>query len=305
MKTLAKILCIAILMTIPAALFADRGTSSGRIEHGRSSAYEVRRGNVSFYATVTKAPKNDKIELSADGRKQKVRITRDTIVFCAMERRTKLSDLHKGDRVHVDGYQAKNNEIVATSITLYNERTSSDTHREDRMIQARVVKDTAFYNRTLRVTSTERNSRMPDVFSVKVPKGADVTRNGSGTSVHEIRTGDSVCLEGRWDGSTFTASRIQVNECDVIKEYDRGRDYRAIEGRIRKIDYRGNEFTLSTDKGELSVYADRARVWRDGDVRDFKNLNRGDVVYVRGNIKGDSVDAERIEVGHTRAAGYE
>jgi hypothetical protein len=162
------------------------------------------------------------------------------------------------------------------------------------IIKVRVVKDTYFFNRKLRVVPLDVNSGVPDVFTINVPKGARVLKHGENISVHQIRVGDVVTAQGSWNKSVFQAPSLRVNE--NVSYLDAGRNYEALQGRIEKIDYGRNEFSLRSEKSDLTVYADRARVWTGNEVDALKSLKAGDVVMVRGNVQGSCVDAERIEV---------
>ena len=126
-------------------------------------------------------------------------------------------------------------------------------------------------------------------------------KHGRKISVHEIRTGDVIYAEGAWADSGFAAVKIRVNDDSAVwRDYDRARDYRTFQGRIEKIDCRERQFILDIGSGERTVYADRARIWRRGDICAFEDLRRGDKVWVRGNVNGKSLDAERIEVARAK-----
>ena len=162
------------------------------------------------------------------------------------------------------------------------------------ILKVRVVKDTYFFNRSLRVVPLDVGSGLPDVFTINVPRGARVLKHGENISVHQIRVGDIVTAQGSWDRSVFQAPSLRVNES--YPYLDQGRNYEALMGCVEKIDYSRNEFFFRSGKSELTVYADRARVWTGDEVSALGKLKTGDIVMVRGNVKGSCVDAERIEV---------
>ena len=174
-----------------------------------------------------------------------------------------------------------------------------------RIIQGRVVKDTTFFGRKLRVTPVGSDQCLPDLFEVEVPRRAEVVKHGRKISVHEIRTGDAIRAAGSWRNPGFVAVKIQVNYGHAWSDYDRGRVYRIFRGRIASIDPLGRRFALDTEAGERQVYAERARVWRADDLCGFDDLRRGAEVRVRGNADGNLIDAERIEIVRAEHASRE
>jgi hypothetical protein len=164
------------------------------------------------------------------------------------------------------------------------------------ILRVRVVRDTSFFNRKLRVMPLDMGSGVPDIFTINVPKGARVLKHGENISVHQIRVGDIVFAQGSWNKQVFQAPSLQVNVNDCWQYLDQGRNYKALQGRIEKIDYCKNEFLFRSKKSGLTVYADRARIWTGDKVGALGSLKPGDVVIVRGNVQGLCIDAERIEV---------
>lgn len=195
-----------------------------------------------------------------------------------------------GDTMYADAVRRLPQTAIHCSPALWRPITSF------RLVEVRVVKDTTFFARTLRVAPLGRKDGTPDVFEVDVPRNADVIKHGRRISVHDVRTGDVIRAEGQWSGKKFVACGLIVNEGDSWLIHDRDRDYRTIEGRIRNIDYLGRNFTLDSSNGSRTVYADRARVWRDGGIVNFDELLRGQTIWVRGNLDGHRIDAERIEI---------
>jgi hypothetical protein len=184
--------------------------------------------------------------------------------------------------------------LFMLAVSAFAEVAKSNTPLPNGIIKVRVVKDTYFFNRKLRVVPFDANSGLPDVFTINVPKGARVLKLGENISVHQIRVGDTVTAQGSWNKSVFQAPSLRVNENDSY--LDTGRNYQALQGRIEKIDYGRNEIALHSEQSDLTVYADRARIWRGNEVDGIGTLKPGDVIMVRGNVQGACVDAERIEV---------
>ncbi|MHB0999463.1 MAG: DUF5666 domain-containing protein [Armatimonadota bacterium] len=245
---------------------------------------------------IKKIEKNGtRIDLKTGNSSRKIIINSDTKIISDRGRNTRINDLDEGDLIYVVGYKGKGNDTVAIEIRPAG-RSGYTNNRRDTQIQARVIRDTTLFSRTLRVADIRNDSRLPDEFDVDVDKDVRITKNGKSISVHDIRRGDYIRLEGYWNGSKYDANRITVNsDNQPSSDYDKGRDYRTLDGTIRSIDYREKQFVLSTDDGSRTVYADRARIWNDGDSDDFDSLRRGDKVRVRGNIRDKSVDAEIIE----------
>lgn len=185
--------------------------------------------------------------------------------------------------------------VMAQVIRIRARRDLRSTGRPD-SFHARVLRDTSMTGSKLKVTPVSGNQRLADTLEIEVPRRTRVVRRAHRISVNDIRTGDVIYIEGCWLKPNFVAVRVDVNRGEAWEEYDQGRDYRRLQGRIQKIDYHACRFTLDTRTGSRKVYADRARVWRDGNVCNLEQLTCGDHVWVRGNIDGELVDAERIEV---------
>lgn len=233
-----------------------------------------------------------KIELAVDDSTEKVFFTRETSIM-ANSKRVDVEYLRTGDYIRVEGNRTRNGDIIATAIYLQDSRQGSD-HR-GRSITARVIDDAGMFSRSLKVAPTTYGEQQ-NTYEVQVPKDAAITRNGRGVSVHEIRTGDIITAEGRWDDGKFVASRIEANEYGSRRNDDSARRLQSITGRIRRINSGQRQITVITDAGDVTIYADRARVSGDRDVRRFEDLRRGDTVQVQGRASGRYIDAERIEV---------
>jgi hypothetical protein len=160
-------------------------------------------------------------------------------------------------------------------------------------IKVRVVKETSFFHRALSVTPVTADERVPDIFQVRSGKGASITGVGGKLSIGSIHIGDVINIRGRWIGDRFIADKITLSGGGLC---DLGRDYHAIQGNIISVDYNAQRFQVHTSRGERSIYAERARIWRNGDVCGFDKLKPGDRVAIKGNVSGPAVDAERIDV---------
>ncbi|GEM_PF-3204304 len=267
--------------------------------YGKEQPLDERLGNVRLYGTIRQVDvKGRKIELSTDGKTQKIRTLPETDIVGATGRRIDIGGLKKGDAVSIQGYRTRSNEIVAESIRMggygWDDRGWSNGRYDS--FEGRVVRKTSWLSRKIRVEPTGWNPRLGESIEIDVPKDAQVRRMGRTISVHDIKAGEIVYVEGTWSKSTFVPVRIEVGGGGIGRDYDR-RDYRSIQGTIKQIDYRKREFVIDTGAGDRRVYCDRAKIWYGGRERDFEDLKRGDRVWIEGKVTDKAVDAERIEVG--------
>lgn len=269
---------------------------------GNEGSYGKYLGSVMIEGTVRSTDKKDKkIELTVDGKTQKVRTTDDTDIISASGRRIDLDELRKGDYVGVQAYRSKNNEIVAEVIRAGRGSFDRQTVGWGESIEGRVVRKTSIFDRKLRIELTGWNQRR-ETMEINVPKDVIVVRYGRTISVHDIDTGEMVYVQGRWSRDSFVPTRLEVGGRTGSRDayYDRGSlGYRYTAGEIREIDYRKKEFVVETGRERIKVYCDRAKVVVGGRERDFEHLKRGDDVRIQGRNDGKSIDAERIEIGGT------
>lgn len=302
MKTITRLLCIAVILSIPLALLADErdGYRSGGFYYDRPSD----RGDSRLSGSVRLTDKNGRtMQITVGGRNQKIRLGDGYRVFSG-SRRMDLDDIRKGDSVSIEGYRSKGNEFIALTIYIGSRYDSRDDQRYDNRryddrrygdsIQARVVRDTTILSRTLRVSNL--GDRYRDTFDVNVLKDADVVKEGRRISVHEIRTGDVIDAQGSWSGSDFTAYYIHVSD-NYERAYGETGDDRTIRGEVQKLDYRDMKFTLDTGPDKLKINGDRSRISSSGRDADFRDIREGDIVYVTGPLDGRSINAYTIEIG--------
>ena len=247
--------------------------------------------NITIYGVVKKVDKDGNwLDLKVGRDTQRIKTAHDTKVIAVRDHRVDVGYLHKGDEVRVEGFRSGRDVIIASTIFA---GAASDSFL--RNVSVRVTRQTSIFDRRLRVTVLDHLRLLPDVFDINVAKETAITQRGRGLSVHDIRTGDILCMEGVLDNGIFTPMRILVNESEIAG-VNFGRDYHALQGTIKKIDYTQNQFLLDAPHGDKTIYADRARVWIGPDVVNFESLHRGDEVMVRGNTDRNRVDAERIEI---------
>lgn len=257
----------------------------------KSNFYGDAAERVTIYGVVKKVDKEGNwLDLKVGRDTQRIKTARDTKVIALHDSRVDIGYLHKGDEVRIEGFRSGRDGIIASTIFA---GAGSDNFL--RNVSVRVTRQTSIFDRRLRVTVMDRLRLLPDVFDIEVPKDIAITQRGRGLSVHDIRTGDILCMEGMLDNGIFTPMRILVNESEIAG-VNFGRDYHALQGTIKKIDYTQNQFLLDAPHGYKTIYADRARVWIGPDVVNFESLHRGDEVMVRGNTDRNRVDAERIEI---------
>lgn len=206
----------------------------------------------------------------------------------------KLGDLRKGDVIRVFGRENEEHFLVAQKIYKSTPAADTETIGSAGEMKVRVVKEANLSNRKLTVSATANENGIPALFDVQISNDALVTKHGGSISVMQIRMGDIIDINGKWDGDTFDADRVTVNE--GRDSFDRARNYQALTGQIHALDRDGLKFALHTSDGDLEIYADRARVWQNGDALSFESLKDGETVAIRGNVAGNRVDAERIEV---------
>ena len=221
MKTITRLLCIVVILSIPMALLAAK-KDDGR---SRDSYYDrpTDRGGERLTGSIRAADgRGHSLELDIGGRSQRVRLDDRSQVYSG-SRRIDVDDLRKGDSVRIECRRSSGNEFIGLMIYLLARNEARNDARDDYRydsrygrqyqdsIQARVTRETGIFNRTLRVAALDGNRYRP-TFDVDVLKDADVIKNGRRISVHEIRTGDVVEIEGRWRGSDFIASFVQVSD---------------------------------------------------------------------------------------------
>ena len=163
-----------------------------------------------------------KMQIVIGGKTRHIRLTDDTRLYSG-SRRIDVDDLRKGDSVRIECRRSSGNEFIGLMIYLLARNDTRNDARDDYRydsrygrqyqdsIQARVTRETGIFNRTLRVAALDGNRYRP-TFDVDVLKSAEVIKHGRRISVHEIRTGDVVEIEGRWRGSDFIASFVQVSD---------------------------------------------------------------------------------------------
>ena len=300
MKTITRFLCFVILISIPAALLA-----APKYDYGSRDSYYDRptdRNGVTISGSVRTTDKHGRtIQLTIGSRTEKCRLADGFRVYSG-SRTIDIDDLRKGDYVRIEGYREKSNQFIA--LTIYagaNDSRRYDDRRYEASIRARVVRDTSVFNRTLRVTALD-GGNYNDTFDLDVAKDARVTRRGRSISVHEIRSGDIVDASGYWQGSDFIARVVEVSEGYSPWQGDnRGRDYRTIEGVVQDgIDYRTMKFTLDNGPDKFKVYAESARVVRNGNTVDFREVRRDQVVTISGRLDGHTLYADHVDIsGYT------
>ncbi|HEX3000394.1 MAG TPA: DUF5666 domain-containing protein [Armatimonadota bacterium] len=151
---------------------------------------------------------------------------------------------------------------------------------------------------------SSRDIRVRDGYrewTVEVPKGTRITRDGEDISVHEIREGDTVRIQGdRDDDAHFRADRVVVESRYSDSPSSRYGDRSTISGSVRDIDYRAGTFRLRVNFFETyTVRLTRnTRILRDRHEVSLRELREDNHVQVQGDRDQSSnqIDAYRVEI---------
>lgn len=308
MKTLMKLVCILVLISIPMALLAAKkdDSRSGDSYYSRPND----RANVSFSGSVTTTDKHGHtMQIEIGGRSQRFRLSNDVRVYSG-SRTIDLDELRRGDGVRIEGYRSNGNEFIGLTIYAGSNNYSNDGYysRDGRRngqdsIHGRVVKTATIFSRNLRVEDLDWHGRGTRILEVDVQKDAQVLGRGRNISVHEIRTGDVINGQGTWTGSRFIADYLTVNE--GYSAFPDNRDYRdnqgyrdsqTLTGIVQDVDYRDMHFTVDNGPDKFTVYAGNARVVRDGNNINFRDIRRGDEVTISGSFNGKRIDADHVDI---------
>lgn len=226
-----------------------------------------------------------RLDLKTESGPQSVLVDNSTEIFSTDNRKVDMHYLREGSIVRIEGLRSSKDEVIARII-----RTEESLHS----VQVRVIRATTAKKRQLAVSPVGKSAGFPALFDVKTGHKVTITKHGYGFAMDRIRIGDILIMEGKWNGPVFVAEKIMID--DGPSYANKGRNYQALNGKIRTVDAYMREFTLRAHDRDWKVYGDRARVWRNGEVVEFEELRQGVQVSVRGNIDGNEVDAERIEI---------
>jgi hypothetical protein len=156
-----------------------------------------------------------------------------------------------------------------------------------------ITNDTGKTDRDLRVEA--RGER----YTVEVPKGTRVTRDGRPVSVHELREGDRIRVQGDWRSDRMRARRVEAfsdnGDDRYDSRYDSARVTRSYSGVMERLDRRSQTFRLRTRTGTYDVDALDADIVDNGRSRRFADLREGDDVRVYvSRERGRTLIATRI-----------
>lgn len=199
-----------------------------------------------------------------------------------MGRRKTVKDIRKGHYLIINGHLESYTTLRANTINIGGPDSRPGSGRSSILI-GEVTRNTTLWDRNIKVKSPlgER--------TVKVPQNVDITRDGRGVSIHDINKGEIVRVLGRWSGDTMIA-----NQVDVIGDRDYQDDYF---GKIEKIDYNDREFRIKVRDRNYYIIARDADIF-DNDRRiSFRDLKNGQSVWITGDLRGDTIYADRIQRG--------
>lgn len=167
----------------------------------------------------------------------------------------------------------------------YGSRPNPGGERYGRVLEGRVTRASSQILRrdiTVSAGGTE--------WTVEVPAGIRIRRGNDGISVHDIRVGESVRIEGqRLDDRRFRAERVEVSGSGSVAWPGNRRD------NDDEITYSGSAWDLARDGRSFRIrlnafeqYTVRVdgstRFVRDGRTTEFSRLREGDRVRVKGNL---------------------
>jgi hypothetical protein len=151
--------------------------------------------------------------------------------------------------------------------------------------------------------STERDLRVEvrgERYTVEVPKGTRVSRDGRPISVHELREGDRIRIQGDWrDRDRIRAERVEAfSDRYGGDRYDDLRLSRSYRGTMERLDRGEQTFRIRTRNGTFDVDARDADVVDNGRSRRFSDLREGDDVRIYvSRERGRTLIATRIVRG--------
>lgn len=274
---------------------------------------------------VTAVHANDRLlEMSSGGRNYRVTVARDTAIRRYIYP-AQFAEMREGDWVTVHGL-FEGSRVDARRIQINRHSGRSAPERPQEVTEGEITYPASSFDRTFAI-ETQFGERKIDV-----PRGAVVIRNSQPISVHDLRRGEYVQVYGTWDGSTMTATAVEViGPADVLPPVSRVPKVGADEalppkpdatplppiepevvkpdaapaelddpssrtGRIVEIDYDTNEITLDVRMQDVKVSAAEAAITRRGSSRRFSDLKEGDKVTVRGEVRGRVFVATAVEI---------
>jgi hypothetical protein len=194
---------------------------------------------------------------------------------------TRFPSLRSGDRVVVSGTLRSQTRLAATEVRVLTAgalRTLSGTLRGIDRRRSRI---------TLRTESGETADVPYDDETVFARLGRRVTAD-------ELRPGDQLWVEGPATGSALLrATRVEVTGSPDAWQLGRSGEVVDVNRRDRRlrVDFAGETRTVIID--------DRTEFQRGSRTVSFEAIGLGDSVRVSGQLRGNAVEARRIEVSET------
>jgi Domain of unknown function (DUF5666) len=226
--------------------------------------------------------RRDRLTVRTDnGDEVDVQYAPDTVV-ARLGRTASPDDVRAGDAVWAEGRWVDRDRLLASRIEI------TDTTEDWRTGESGEIVSVDTRSAVLRV-------RFRDGIRPVDVRGADLISNGRRANPDRLRSGVRVRVIGEERGTTIRARRVELLE-DTIDEGGT----RIFDGRVRSVDPGARLVVFTTDdpvRPTVRVYVPRdTRIEHNGRRLDIRDIQTGDTIRVRGEVRDGRLEAGFIEI---------